>query len=404
MASIKVKLRNSTVPGSEGTVYYQIIHKRIVRQITTAYHLFPSEWNEKNHRVIYQYDSPRYEIVKSIQSCITWDIDLLRQLCATITTKYPDCSADDIVSEFLRRKRQGTFFNFLNETITKLQKLGKARTAETYSAALASFKRFRNNEDIMLHTIDTNIMEEYQAYLTLKGLTPNTISFYMRILRATYNRAVECNLVEQAFPFRRVYTGVAKTAKRALPLKAVKAIKMLNLSANPNLEFARDMFLFSFYTRGMSFIDIAFLKKTDFINGVISYRRKKTGQLLHIACEKSIMSLIERYRSENNSPFLLSIIKNPEKDCRKQYQSRMYVINKALKEVAKMAKIDMPLTLYVARHSWASIAHHENIPISVISESMGHESEVTTQIYLASLDISAVNKANSKIIKALEKC
>lgn len=164
------------------------------------------------------------------------------------------------------------------------------------------------------------------------------------------------------------------------------------------------MFLLSFYTRGMSFIDIAFLKKDNLKNGIISYRRKKTGQLLHVACEKAILHLIERYRADESSPFLLSIISNPDKDCRRQYQSRMYAVNKSLKVVATMAGIDMPLTLYVARHSWASIAHSQNIPVSVISESMGHDSEATTQIYLASLDMSAVNKANSQVIAALDKC
>ena len=404
MATIKVKFRNSTVPESEGTVYYQIIHKRIVRQITTSYHLFPSEWNEKNGCVICQYSNPRYDIVKSIQYRITCDIDLFHQICESFLSKHPDCVVDELVSEFLVRKKRGTLFNFLNETITKLQKLGKARTAETYSAALASFRKFRKNEDILLHDIDSDIMEKYQAYLSLNGLIPNTISFYMRILRATYNRAVECGLIEQASPFRRVYTGVAKTVKRAISLKAVKAIKLLDLSQRPSLEFARDMFLFSFYTRGMSFIDIAYLKKSDFNNGVISYRRRKTGQPLQIACEKSIMMLIERYQAEVDSPFLLSIITKSDKDIRKQYQAKMYAINKSLKEVARIAKIDVPLTLYVARHSWASIAHYQNIPISVISESMGHESEATTQIYLASLDVSAVDKANSQIIEALEKC
>ena len=404
MATIKVKFRNSTFPESEGTVYYQIIHKRIVRQITTSYHLFPSEWNEKNGCIICQYSNPRYDIVKSIQRRITWDIDLFRQICEFFLSKYPECSADELVSEFLVRKKSGTLFNFLNETITKLQKLGKARTAETYSAALASFKKFRKDEDILLHDIDSDIMEKYQAYLSLNGLTPNTISFYMRIIRATYNRAVESGLIEQAFPFRRVYTGVAKTVKRAISLKAVKAIKMLDLSSKPTLEFARDMFLFSFYTRGMSFVDIAYLKKSDFNNGTISYRRKKTGQQLHVACEKSVMLLIERYQAEVDSPFLLSIITKPDKDTRKQYQAKMYAINKSLKEVARLAKVDVPLTLYVARHSWASIAHIQNIPVSIISESMGHDSEATTQIYLASLDVSAVNKANSQIIEALENC
>ncbi|MDE6410630.1 MAG: site-specific integrase [Muribaculaceae bacterium] len=404
MASIKVKFRRSSVPDSAGTVYYQIIHKRIVRQLTTSFNIFPNEWDDKKGSVISNFHSSRYEIVKAIQNNILWDIKLLGQVFDTLITKRSDCSTDDWASEFLCRKKRSSLFNFLNETITKLQKLGKARTAETYSAALASFRKFRKDEDILLHDIDSDIMEKYQAHLSLNGLTPNTISFYMRILRATYNRAVESGLIEQASPFRRVYTGVAKTVKRAISLRAVKAIKMLDLSQKPTLEFARDMFLFSFYTRGMSFVDIAYLKKSDFNNGTISYRRKKTGQLLHVACEKSVMLLIERYQAEVDSPYLLSIITKPDKDTRKQYHAKMYAINKSLKEVARLAKVDVPLTLYVARHSWASIAHIQNIPVSIISESMGHESEATTQIYLASLDVSAVNKANSQIIEALENC
>ena len=404
MATIIVKFRPSTVADSEGSVYFQVLHKRIARQITTTYRIFPSEWNEKKCCVSVQSGNSRYEYLKAVQARISWDIDLLTQICNALISKSPDCSSDDIVSEFLIRKRRGTLFNFLNETIARLQQLGKTRTAETYSAALSSFRKFRNGEDIMLRAIDSELIEVYQAYLKANGLTPNTISFYMRILRATYNRAVDKGFTEQNYPFRHVYTGVAKTVKRAIPLKAVKAIKLLDLSANPHLEFARDMFLLSFYTRGMSFIDIAFLKKDNFKNGVISYRRKKTGQLLNVACEKSILQLIERYRAEESSPFLLSIISKPDKDCRRQYQSRMYSINKSLKEIALMAKIKIPLTLYVARHSWASIAHSQNIPVSVISESMGHDSETTTQIYLASLDMSAVNKANSQIIAALDKC
>lgn len=404
MATIKVKFRPSTVADSEGSVYFQVLHKRIARQITTTYRIFPSEWNEKKCCVSAQSGNSRYEYLKAIQARISWDIDLLTRICNSLTSKSSDCSSDDIVSEFLIRKKHGSLFNFLNETIARLQRLGKTRTAETYSAALASFRKFRGGEDIMLQAIDSELIEVYQAYLKANGLTPNTISFYMRILRAAYNRAVDKGFTEQNYPFRHVYTGVAKTVKRAIPLKAVKAIKLLDLSANPHLEFARDMFLLSFYTRGMSFIDIAFLKKDNLKNGVISYRRKKTGQLLHVACEKAILQLIERYRADESSPFLLSIISNPDKDCRRQYQSRMYAVNKSLKVVATMAGIDMPLTLYVARHSWASIAHSQNIPVSVISESMGHDSEATTQIYLASLDTSAVNKANSQVIAALDKC
>ena len=167
-----------------------------------------------------------------------------------------------------------------------MKQLGKVRTSETYTAALASFMKFRDGQDILLCEIDSDTMMLYEAWLKSKGICPNSISFYMRILRAVYNRAVEKELTEQKYPFKHVYTGISKTVKRALPLKAIKRIKELDLTLKPHLDYARDMFLFSFYTRGMSFIDMAYLKKSDLKNGVIIYRRRKTGQQLTIKWEK----------------------------------------------------------------------------------------------------------------------
>lgn len=195
MASIKVKFRSSSASGSEGVIYYQVIHKRLVRQISTGYTLFPSEWNEENECVKCVYSSSRYNKLKSIQRNLLFDLQLLRQIYASLPSTRTDYTSDDIVSEFHTRQLRSSFFNFLNETISKLQLQGKTRTAETYAAALASFRKFRDNEDIMLHCINSDVMENYQAYLSQQGLALNTISFYMRILRATYNRAVEYGLI-----------------------------------------------------------------------------------------------------------------------------------------------------------------------------------------------------------------
>jgi integrase len=79
----------------------------------------------------------------------------------------------------------------------------------------------------------------------------------------------------------------------------------------------------------------------------------------------------------------------------------MYLINRKLKTIGNMVGIQLPLTMYVARHSWASAAKTKNVPISVISEGMGHDSEMTTQIYLASLDKAVVDEANIMILNSL---
>jgi integrase len=150
----------------------------------------------------------------------------------------------------------------------------------------------------------------------------------------------------------------------------------------------------------MSFIDMAYLKKKDLSNGILSYRRRKTGQQLFIRWEKSMQMIVKKYENPL-SEYLLPIIKPKNGKERTQYQNAMYLINRKLKEIGKIVGVQIPLTMYVARHSWASVAKNKNVPISVISEGMGHDSEMTTQIYLASLDNTIVDKANSMILSYL---
>ena len=169
----------------------------------------------------------------------------------------------------------------------------------------------------------------------------------------------------------------------------------------PALDYARDMFLMSFYLRGMSFIDMAFLKKTDLKNGHVTYRRRKTGQQLIIEWTKEMQMILDKYPG-NSSGYLLPVIRKPVRNERSVYRNAAYNINRNLKRIAGMVGVTIPLTLYVARHSWASAARSKGIPLSVISEGMGHDSEATTQIYLVSLDTSVVDKANSLILKSLE--
>ncbi|MBO4529116.1 MAG: site-specific integrase [Paludibacteraceae bacterium] len=283
--------------------------------------------------------------------------------------------------------------------ISQLKQLNKVRTSETYTASLGSFMTFRENQDVPLADITSDLMLLYEAYLRNRGVCMNTVSFYMRILRAVYNRAVEKGLIEQRHPFRHVYTGVDKTTKRAIPIKMVKALKMLDLTKHPSLDFARDMFLFSFYTRGMSFIDMAYLRKADLKKGALTYRRRKTGQQLSIKWENCMAEIIAKY-PENQTDYLLPIIKKKGNE-RKQYDNALHLINYRLKRLTETLQLSRPLTLYVARHSWASAAKAKNIPLSVISEGMGHDSESTTQIYLASIENSIVDKANKVILGLL---
>lgn len=400
MATIKVKFRPSTVADREGTIYYQIIHERKVRQLLSDYKVFATEWDEKRSMVITSHKSERKTLILSIRERIRWDVERLTKIIRQLDNNGLAYAADDVIDEFNRYANEYSLFNFMEGIIVKLKQNGKVRTSETYRATLNSFKKFRKDEDIMLDCLTSEIMEAYEAWHQSRGVAPNTISFYTRILRAVYNRAVEDEIIENRNPFRHVYTGVDKTVKRALPIQTVKKIKGLDLSLAPALDYARDMFMMSFMLRGMSFIDMAYLRKTDLANGYVIYRRRKTGQQLTIEWTKEMQLILDKY-PENTSDYLLPIIRNPGTNERYTYRNIGYNINHNLKKIAKKLDINIPLTLYVARHSWASAAKAKGIPISVISEGMGHDSEATTQIYLASLDTSVVDKANSLILKCL---
>lgn len=301
----------------------------------------------------------------------------------------------------LRFKADTTLFSYMEKQIIKFKLHGQYRTAETYSSTLNSFRRFRQETDIPLKALDEELLSDYRYYLKSRGKSPNTIVFYMKRLRAVYNKAVEEEQVENRHPFRRISTSSVKTVKRAIPLKHLKRLKELDLSHSASQCFARDMFLFSFYTRGMSFVDMAHLRKSNLQNGILSYRRKKTGQQLAMHWEPCMKRIVDKYRSESTSSYLLPIIHPSEGDIRKQCHKVQTLINRHLKTIGHRIGLTSPLTMYVARHSWASIARDEGIPLSVISEGMGHESERTTRIYLTSIETQVIDNANKKILGKL---
>lgn len=383
-----------------GSIYYQIIHKRIPLQIATEYRVNRDEWDDKRSTVVTSETSNRKSLILSIRERIRWDVERLNKIASCLEERTIEYSADDVVEEFKSYRNEYSFFNYMESAIVKLKQNGKITTAENYRSALNSFKKFRSDEDLMLDCLTSEIMEQYEAWQNKRGVCPNTISFYNRIFRAVYKRAVENKIITDRHPFNRVYTGVGKTVKRALPLKLIRKIRTLDLSLSPKLDYARDMFMLSFFFRGMSFVDMAYLKKSDLKDGEITYRRRKTSQRLTILWTKEMQAILDKY-PDNETEHLLPIITKKDVNQRYAYLNMSFKINRALKSVAEMMSLSINLTMYVARHSWASAAKAKGVPLSVISEGMGHDSETTTQIYLASLDTSVVDKANDLIISSL---
>ena len=398
MAKIKVKLRPSSIAGKAGTIYYYVSHKSIVRHITTRIHLRPEEWDEgRQHIISGRADSD------CLQNRIDSDTAALQKIVRTLETGMQGFTADDIVSRFCAPERHVSVISFFQEQIRFLTDCKRMGTARNYQAAVNTLTGFLQGRDLCFSELTSQFAERYSEYLLRRGMVRNSLSFHMRILRAVYNKAVRRGYAEQSFPFRDVYTGIDKTRKRAVAENVISRLIHLDLDNRPYLYFARDIFLFSFYTRGMAFVDIAYLRKSDIQEGIIRYDRHKTGQHLSVRIEPCIQAIIDRY-ADSGTPYVFSILKgeNPEA-CFRQYKTELRLYNARLGRLSAILGLEHALSSYTPRHSWATMARNRNVPISVISAGMGHTSERTTQIYLTSLENSLIDNANKGILESLEK-
>ena len=396
MASFKLKFRPSVTQGQEGTLYFQVIHRRVVKMIYTDFHIRQDEWNDTTSFIRITGTPERQAFLQLTASKVQWNT---KQLTAIITDKETarvEYSTEDIVSAYKRLPPCQTWFGFVRDMAAKKEKTGRQGTAKTYRDALNSFIRFRQGEDMAPDALDKETIAQYEAWLRSCGLKRNSSSCYLRSLRTLYRKAVEMGLTTDKGIFRHVFTGFAKTAKRAIPLESVRTIRLL--------AFARDMFILSIYLQGMAFIDLAYLRKSDIRNGVLQYNRKKTRQSLSIGWEPSMQAIVEEYAHLTvGSPYLLPIITRTDGTERRQYEKAEHNINRNLKKIGRMAGLCIPLTTYVARHTWASTMRDMGYDLSIVSTGLGHENLKTTQIYLSSIDTMAVTKANKKMIDKILK-
>ncbi len=396
MISIKAKFRPSATPNKEGVVYYQIICNRKIKLITSQYRIFPDEWDfAANTICLSEANSQRYAELIAIQNGIDNEMEQLQQ--AAIYLKTNGENILELLPEYYHNHAStGYLFPFMDEIIKNLKQQGRRKTADTYINAYRSFSDFLSGNDVHFRQLDALLIKRYEVWLKDKGLRLNTVSFYMRILRAVYNKAAERGMTTQNNPFRQVYTGIEKTVKRAINEQTIRKLNQIPLSS-PSLLFARDMFMLSIYTRGMAFVDMANLKKSDIRDGYLTYSRLKTGQRLDIKMEPCMNAIVERYAHRTaGSDYLLPILIES-----KSYNSALRVQNSRLQSISTKLGLETSISTYVARHSWASLAKRNGVSLQIISESMGHDNENTTRIYLASLDRSVIDDANAMLLSKI---
>lgn len=300
------------------------------------------------------------------------------------------------------------------------RKSGHICVANNYRSAANSFARFlqtRKKKDVSFRKLTSLLITDYETWLQVEGLCKNTTSFYIRALQSFYNKAVRRGLTEDCKPFAYAYRGIAKTVKRAISSQEIYQLKTLDIrtalinnghsgkrldNLQRQLTFARDLFIFSFCARGLTFVDLAYMRKSNINGNLLVYVRRKTKQRIEVLIEPQMQEVIDRHPSRTD--YLLPILTktDDEESVFQQYRYALARYNTHLELLGEMLS-GLKLTSYVSRHSWASVAYQQHVPLSIISQSMGHDSEKTTEIYLKSLESTTINKANHELLSNVFK-
>ena len=293
------------------------------------------------------------------------------------------------------------FVAFAESEIHNARQRKRFSTARNHQTAVRSFINFTRQTVIPLDTISEELIDDYQQWLRQKSICPNTISCYMRCLRSIYNKAIDASGTTPRNPFGKAYTGHAATIKRSIPAADIRKIKEADLHGKKSLQLTRDIFLFCYYTLGMPFVDVAFLKTTNIQDSTIIYYRHKTGQQIRIKLEPCMTDIISAYH-QPHSPYLFPIITtDDEEHAHHQYLTALGNYNRNLKRIAQLAKVSCKLTSYVARHSWASNAYEENVDLPVISKALGHTDTKTTLIYIRGINDARLEQANRDMLSKI---
>lgn len=299
--------------------------------------------------------------------------------------------------------------------IARLRKEGRHSTAHVYKNALRSFTVFCGTEGVSFSQVSRENLRCYYLYLVERGNKLNTISTYMRMLRSIYNRGVDANETHYVHGlFSEVFTGVDVLHKKALPIGELQALLYSEVKSD-KLRHTQAIANLLFQFCGMSFADFAHLEKKNLQGSILSYHRIKTGTPISIELLDTAQPLIRKLlNKEEASPgypdYLFSVLsgKNKRRDEEgyKEYQSALRRFNEELKELARACHISSKVTSYSLRHSWATTAKFRGVPIEMISESLGHKSIKTTQIYLKAFDLekrTTVNRMNISYVKNYKK-
>lgn len=300
----------------------------------------------------------------------------------------------------------GAIIKFALSRSAECEALGKGSTARSYMTVVNSLLAFVKRNDLTFAELTPELLKRFERHLFSENLEYNTVSVYMRMLRALCNLAPRTrSAISVSELFKDVFTGSVASHKRSVSLEIIQQVIDADLSKQRSeLVFARDMFVLSYYLCGIPFVDLAHLRKNDLQNGYINYCRHKTGNAVMVAVEPCALILIRHYADQcRESIYLLPVLKDAATVHFRDYQSALRVYNKRLTRLSLLLHLDEKLTSYTPRHTWSTEAHHSGVSIGLIRQVLGHSTEAMTRRYLSDFGKEALLDATRLMISQVSK-
>ncbi len=383
-------------------VILRLTHFRKTTSISLGQSVQKEFWDNKNEKIkrAFKGTSSVSKLNNQLLKEKTRAVDIINDLHEKDELNY--LSILQLKSKIIRTASFDSFFEFSKSIVLELKKAERFGNANTYYAVIKVLEKFTSGNDIKFNEINYDFLKRFESWHFSRGNSVNGLSAYMRTIKAILNRAIKADVISlDAYPFTNYRIKTTPTEKRALDIKSIKSIMLLKLEETDSLFHYRNYFLASYMLYGVSFMDLAFLKVENIIDNRIKFQRKKTSKPYDINITSQLMAILSFYlKNKRKSDFIFPIVKRDTFEL--QYKDVLWArkrYNKGLKKIAKKCKIDQRLTSYVSRHSFATQAMLQDVPLQAISAMLGHNRLSTTQIYLKSLPSEILDDYNKKLVE-----
>jgi site-specific recombinase XerD len=396
----------------ESPIFIRVIEDRKPRYIKTGFNAREIDWDFKENcfKTKYRKSEELHKIKEHQRNnlILRKKLDEANDLIKGLIEDDTVISSEQVKQEIIRSKNIGkhSILRYIETLIEEKKKLGKYGTAKCYNDlnnSLMAFMLNQNKSEISFKEITPAFLKKYEESFWAKGATGNGISFYMRSLRAVINRATKDKICKKEhYPFNdyNIASLSTETVKRAISKDDIDKVARFEVESNSQMFRSKNLFLFSYYCRGINFVDMANLKWNNINGNRMTYFRQKTGKYFDIELLKPAINILSHYKEcfyKGENSYIFPILDENKHKSQVSVRNRLHKVlgqtNKDLKVLGERHGIKTKLTTYVARHTFATVLRKSGASYSTIKDSMGHSDEHTTQIYIDSIYNEELDKA-----------